>query len=313
MIRTNAHALNFLSSGSHERVIHFVMNKVLCPKCGSEAVGGNGSWTDTNKYCPVCGWNLDRVKASQQKNLKLAGTYLVVIAIAFAAVSLFARHLAATAAFGVGAFSLFLLLAGALAWKRLKTLQSVHSDATMQVASRNFFSKQAHRPDPSFDRLLLTPRPRPLRMKATGYVLSTALVMALLGFSVSLWLFIRLGSANPQAVKDVPNFVAFGVFGLILLISLIATIRPVIRDRRLLAEGEVAIATVTSQSFAGGESKGSKISYEFKDVAGKTYTGSATDQTRTLYEEMQTPVFYNPMNPAENIPLVAAIYKLAES
>jgi predicted RNA-binding Zn-ribbon protein involved in translation (DUF1610 family) len=315
MIRTNAHALNFLSSTPHERVIQFVMSKILCPKCGAEAVGGNRSWTDTKPYCPVCGWNLERVKASQQKNLKLAGTYLVVVAIAFAAVALFARHLAANAAFGVGAFSLFLLIAGVLSWRRLKTLESVHTNAALQVqtTSTHFPSKPARSADPSFDQLLLTRRPRPLKMKSTGYVFLTALVMALLGLAVPVVLFMRKGSFNLNSNGGVPNLLSFGVFGLILLIALIAIMRSVIRDRRLLSEGEIAIATVTSQSFTGGENKGSKIKYEFKDVAGKIYAGSATDQTRTLFEEMQTPVFYNPMKPAENVPLVAAMYKLAES
>jgi hypothetical protein len=289
------------------------MSKVLCPKCGAEAVGGNRSWTDMKPHCPVCGWNLDRVKASQQKNLKFAGIYLVVIAIACAAVSLFAHHLAAPAAFGLGAFSLFSLIAGALSWKRLKTLQSLHASATMQVASTNSFSTPTHQPDPSFDRMRMTPRPRPLKLKSTGYVFLTALVMALLGLAVPIALALRKGPSSPQGFKDIPNLIAFGVFGLILLIALIAIMRSVIRDRRLLSDGEIAIATVTEQTFTGGESKGSKINYEFKDVAGKTYSGSATDRTQTLYEEMQTPVFYDPLNPAQNVPLVAAMYKLAES
>lgn len=288
------------------------MTPIQCPRCDREATGGRGVWSESKPHCSSCGWNLERVKASQQENLKFALVFFILIAVAVSAASLFSRHISLTAALGVGAFSLFLLLAAALSWKRLKTLQSVRANATMQVAAINSFATPTHRPGPSFDRMLLTPRPRPLKMKSTGYVFLTSLVMALVGLAAPLAWFVRNGRSRPQASNDVSNLVSFAVFGLILLISFSLVLRSMLRDRRLLAEGEIAIATVTAQSF-NGKGKGSKIKYEFKDVAGRGYAGSATDQTQTLYEEMETPVFYNPMNPAENVALVSAMYKLVDS
>ena len=70
---------------------------------------------------------------------------------------------------------------------------------------------------------------------------------------------------------------------------------------------------VCGQSFAGGESRNSRITYEFKDAAGRTFSGKCTDRTRKLFEEMQTPVFYDPTNPARSIALVGATYDMVES
>ena len=90
------------------------------------------------------------------------------------------------------------------------------------------------------------------------------------------------------------------------------TVRSVFRDRKLLANGDIAIAVIVGQETIGGKSKASKIEYEFKDLAGRTYTGKSKDETRELYEDMQTLVFYDRDNPAKTSALVGATFDLLD-
>ena len=72
------------------------------------------------------------------------------------------------------------------------------------------------------------------------------------------------------------------------------------------------MATVTHQTLTGGRHPSSKITYEFKDRAGVQFHCETTEDSRTLYEEMETPIFYNPANPTENVPLVSASCELKQ-
>jgi hypothetical protein len=90
----------------------------------------------------------------------------------------------------------------------------------------------------------------------------------------------------------------------------VATIRDARRDRRLLAEGDLAIGIITRQELSGGKHRRSTIRYEFKDTAGRLVQGEGTDQSRELYEDMTLPVFYNPANPRENVALATASCEL---
>ncbi len=104
------------------------------------------------------------------------------------------------------------------------------------------------------------------------------------------------------------NLLPLALFGLVWALVAFTLFRSILRDRSLLSDGEIAIGTVTSQSYAGGENRESRITYEFKDAAGRTFSGKGSDRTRKLFEEMQTPVFYDPNNPARNVALAAATY-----
>ena len=218
---------------------------------------------------------------------------LVVVAVGSALLLIFVKHLAAHFLFGIGVFALFLVVAGVLARKRLNQLQAVAPETATMSSASSSLSPGAGHADSSFDHLLVSRRPRPLKMKPTAYVLAVSLILALVGFSAPVFFLIRTSQWNPHAANGLPNLLSFGLLGLILLIALFASTRLLVRDRRLLSEGEVAIAVVNAQSFTGGENKSSKITYEFKDIAGRTCTGSGTDQTRTLFEDMRTPVFYD--------------------
>ena len=126
-------------------------------------------------------------------------------------------------------------------------------------------------------------------------------------------LFVLERGAKGQLKSLLTNALPLAMFGLVWSIVAFTMFRSLVRDRSLLTDGEIAIGTVTSQFYSGGESRESKIEYQFKDGAGRTISGKCADKTRKLFEEMQTPVFYDPMDPAKNVALAGATYDVVES
>jgi hypothetical protein len=57
------------------------MTPIQCPRCGREVVGGRGVWSEKKPYCPVCGWNIDRVNALGGKNQKLLAVFFFAIVL----------------------------------------------------------------------------------------------------------------------------------------------------------------------------------------------------------------------------------------
>jgi len=309
MIRRNAHALNFVSSGSHERVIQFVMSETICPKCKAVALGGRGTWSDVKPYCTVCGWNLERVKAKDQKTVKSVVRFLVAVAIVFGIASKFAPSFVSSFAFFGGLFSLFMAIAGVQAWQRLKAIQGVQPYVRVSMAVPVSSPVSTYLHDPTFDRLLATTPPRRTKLKNSARFLAAIALLVLVGFGFSTYAIIEKNNANLGTHRIVSDLYQPGIFAFVVLIVSFTLIRPLILDRSLVATGRIAMGTITKQSFTGGKHRSSNIEYEFKDAAGRTYTGSATDQARTLYEDMQTPIFYNPAKPRQSVPLVSAMYE----
>jgi hypothetical protein len=153
-------------------------------------------------------------------------------------------------------------------------------------------------------------KPRTVRFKPVARFITIA-------FAIS-WIFIVY--FGYQMVRD--EIVVSGLLatlrdlGPLLLFALIwsvigiTTIRSARRDRKLLAEGEIAIAIVTHQALGGERHQQSKIRYEFKDATGRLVKGGGTDESWKLYENMEVPVFYDPENPEKNVTLCAATCEL---
>lgn len=313
MIRRNTHALNFLSSCPHERVIQFGMSGIQCPRCGREADGGGRFWRDGKPYCPACGWNVDRANALRGTSQKLLAIYLFGIAIFLAVIGSTAasskKHLWNFAAFGV-----MLLVLAFISWHRKKSRKSEQSSVAIATpsSSLNAFRTPINPAIPAYERLRMLSRPRVIRLKAPLRIFTLIAITLLGGVGSAVSILVQKQGTKTEFYA-LPNLMPFAMFVLIWSLIAIAMLRSVVRDRGLVSDGEIAVATVTSQWFAGGESRDSRITYEFKDAAGRTFSGKATDRTRKIFEEMQTPVFYDPMNPAKNVPLVGATYDVVES
>ncbi|HEV2224057.1 MAG TPA: hypothetical protein VGR84_13745, partial [Candidatus Acidoferrales bacterium] len=52
------------------------------------------------------------------------------------------------------------------------------------------------------------------------------------------------------------------------------------------------------------------ITYEFEDAEGKTIAGSGNDLTRSLYEGMSVPVFYDAQNSKRQIAACASFFEI---
>ena len=155
-------------------------------------------------------------------------------------------------------------------------------------------------------------RPRPLRLKTVMRIFASVYVIILGSVAYAIFLVARSGAVKLDS-KSLANVLPFAIFLLIWSIVAFTLFRSIVRDRGLLSDGEIAVATVTSQSHAGGESRESRIVYTFKDAAGRTFSGKCADRTRKVFEETQTPVFYDPANPSKNVALVGATYDLVDS
>jgi hypothetical protein len=318
MIRTNAHALNFLSSTPHERVIQFLMTPIQCPRCGGEAAGSRGVWSSNKPYCSACGWNVDRANALGGKNQKVLAVYFVGIAVVLCLVGIFAASSAAgkpNPHFGsFVAFAFVLAILARISWKRANSQKSAQPPGAMlaPATSSNGFQVAASVVPASYERLQMLSRPRAIRMKTSMRFFALANVIILGSTGYAVFMATQRGGAK-ASFNLFPNLMTFGLFALIWSVITVTMFRSIVRDRSLLSDGEIAIATVVSQSWAGGENRESRIVYEFKDAGGRTFSGKCADRTRKLFEEMKTPVFYEPTNPAKNIALAGAVFDLVES
>lgn len=211
------------------------------------------------------------------------------------------------------AFAFMLLLLVLIARYRSKANKSMQAQAAASTPTASgAFAMSASPASISYERLLMLRRPRAIRLKTLNGIFTAASIIAFIGVGYALFVIVDKGGANANS-SALPSVIPFAMFGLIWSIMAITMFRSMLRDRSLLSDGEISVATVTSQSFAGCESRNSRITNEFKDAAGRTFSGKCRDHTRKVFEEMQTPVFYDSTNPARNIALVGATYDLVES
>ena len=309
----NAHALNFLSSRPHERVIQFVMSGIQCPRCGLEAAGARTFWRDQKPFCPACGWNVDRANAPGGKNQKQLAIVFVGIAMFFAVIGFLTSSSSNPHRGNFVAFGFVLLCMALISWHRSKSRKSAQP-AGMATSPPSNVTNAVAKPGPAdYDRLLMLRRPRTIRLKKSMgmFVIVYAVILGSVGYAV--FLVTARGGSKAGFHSLFPNLFPLAMFALIWAIFVATMFRSIVRDRGLLIDGEIAIGTVTSQSYAGGESRDSRIVYEFKDAAGRTFSGKSTDRTRKVFEEMRTPVFYDPANPSRNIALVGATYDLVDA
>ena len=81
------------------------------------------------------------------------------------------------------------------------------------------------------------------------------------------------------------------------------------RERQLLASGELTSGYVTTQN--NGRYVHS-IQYCFRLAAGKLITGRCNDDSRSLYEGMTVPIFYDVEDPTRSVPLDCSLTRIAE-
>ena len=313
MIRTNAHALNFLSSPPHERVIHFVMTPIQCPRCGGEAAGSRGVWSNKKPYCPACGWNVDRANTLGGKNQKLLAVFFVAIVLSVVGLGFAPGGASRKHPGNVIAFVLLVAVMAAVSWHRSRAQNPTQSAPAVSLPVSKASTATSSQAAASHERLMMLRRPRTIRMKTSVRIFTAVYVIVLASVGYAIILVAQKGVPKAGSNSVLPNALPLAMFALIWSIVAFTMFRSIARDRSLLMDGEIAVGTVTSQSYAGGENRESRIVYEFKDAAGRTISGKCADRTRKLFEEMQTPIFYDATNPAKNVALAGATYDVVES
>jgi hypothetical protein len=199
-------------------------------------------------------------------------------------------------------------VSGAIAsWRKLKLLEASYPTTSYKAPLPGLSAAESRTQTNRaavFEQLRNLATPRQVRFKPVPRIISIAFPISIAAGVYWAFLLARTGIAISSDL-----FVLLGV-AIVWSAIAITSIRRAIRDRKLLTEGGLAIGVVTRQYLTGGKHQRSEIQYEFKDAAGRTYVRSATDDSRTLYEEMETPVFYTPANPEVSVPLATASCEL---
>jgi hypothetical protein len=157
-----------------------------------------------------------------------------------------------------------------------------------------------------FPELAALPRPRKLRMtwKGRGYFAFALIVVGLYtiyGLPAAWSEFSNLHSLRGSDWTFlVPLAVVYGYS--------FWFFRNRFRERQILANGELATGYVTAQK---NERYTQSIQYCFRLAGGKLITSQCNDASRSLYEGMIVPVFYDAENPTRSIPLDCSLTKIA--
>jgi len=289
------------------------MAKLFCPRCGAVAQGGNGFWGRTKPYCASCGWNVERAKDVERAGLKDLRWAVLLFAAFCAVVAFVARDGSVIVPFAF--LGIFGIAWAITSWKKLKALETLPTNKTDSPTSDGAIG-DSRRNAPSrplnseFQVFQVLPRPRPVRLKAMAKTVYLAFPISIIAFAYFGYRAVGDGLSDAVKTSDLVPLVIVAVVWSAIAVFLIRRAR---RDRRLLEQGELAMALIINQDISGGKNRRSRVTYSFRSTAGKDFQCEATDDSWTLYEEMQTPVFYNPENPEENVLMVNALCALEVS
>jgi len=149
------------------------------------------------------------------------------------------------------------------------------------------------------------PRPRIVTIAWRDRIILLIVFLFLCLWTI-LWTRAILESWKSQA-----GWGAFAVFFLVIFASFwLYELRRELRNRPILANGEIALGRVTSQQDVGGRTRKSKITYEFADPLGRTWNGKGYDSTKAYTESMSLIVFYAPHVPSQNVAFCTTVWRL---
>jgi hypothetical protein len=119
------------------------------------------------------------------------------------------------------------------------------------------------------------------------------------------------GVRNNWKTNPISVLLWSGVF-IVIVLTLAREWPSEFRNRSLLEKGGFAVGRVTSQIEvkAGRSGTRSEITYTFADASGRTWNGTATDQTKRYVTSMPVIVFYDEKAPAHNVVPCATAWKL---
>ncbi|MGD1209960.1 MAG: DUF3592 domain-containing protein [Candidatus Acidiferrales bacterium] len=165
-----------------------------------------------------------------------------------------------------------------------------------------------------FGRLSSLPRPRSVRMTRRGILYGLLAGSALLGmaslFGYAAWRVAAFHKPLPRL--DGSDWFS-AVVGVGFALALVGTLRRVVRDRRLLANGRIALGRIVTQRTGRSHYffyEYSSITYSFSDGSLRTFTKVGTDYSKQYYEGMWVPIFYDPEKPGRCVADGCALCRL---
>jgi hypothetical protein len=290
------------------------MPKVNCPHCGSLAVRV-GLINGYKFYCSRCGWNHEIVLGELSSAIRVSLT-AAALGVIFAVVVRERNPNEGWAWAGILlAFSGLPVYYALSAFRQVRKLRNLlfqpapYQSRTFTISemeSSDVPSKSVTFKEKEFPELVALPRPRKLKMTWKGriyFVFALIVVSLYTAYGLpALWSEFK----NPQSSHGrnwlllAPLVVIYG--------NSFAFFRNRFRERRLLENGELTSGYVTAQN--NGRYTQS-IQYYFKLADGKLATGRCNDASRSLYEGMTVPVFYDAENPTRSIPLDCSLTRIA--
>jgi hypothetical protein len=287
------------------------MPGVECPQCHAEAVLAGGK-----PFCARCGWNLAAVEKQLRGTARMwpwTSTIFLLLSAAWAGLFLH-NWRAVLIAVGVpgAAFALVYIftrrnLAKFLAQKCDRGLSAAAVGPALAASIAEAETPPAEVSE-QYRVLLSLPRPRPVRISRRGK--TTTILLTSIGTMFAAVLLSNLYLAwikSGQSFRFDKHIALLVGAALLILLILLAIPKGLAREKDLLANGEVALARVVGQ---WQSRNGFSIRYEFRDPAGKTVRNLASDYTRSLYEGMAVPVFYDAQKPSRQVAQCASLYEI---
>jgi hypothetical protein len=292
------------------------MPKVNCPACGARAVGV--SLTNGYKfYCLQCGWNREIAQAAlafaTRTNL-LVAAFGLVSAVVVGAKNPGEKWAAVLILLAFSALPSFYVVSARLQLRKLNRLsllpafQYANSVAIATTTPSPASDSKAMRlREKVFAELATIARPRKLKTTWKGRGYGTFALVAVALYTMyglpATWSKLRIPHSW-DGNDFLPLLAAAMVYGYFFVF-----VRNRIRERQLLAYGEVATGYVTAQR--NGRYTQS-IDYQFRRADGARIAGRYNDASRSLFEGMTVPVFYDAQDPQRSIPLEASMTTIAD-
>jgi hypothetical protein len=144
-------------------------------------------------------------------------------------------------------------------------------------------------------------RPRSTRPTARGTMDFSLSVIFAGGCAATLaWrLYVKCAASRSFSVFQSADWFRLAAVVVILMFVLPFIVRMRRRDRNLVKNGNIAIASVINQRMHSRS--GSWITYTFSDARGSQCQGACTDRTKELFKGMSFVVFYEPELPTRRI------------
>lgn len=283
------------------------MLRVDCPECRAQAAFAQGK-----PYCPQCGWNRGVAEQQLRKTVRAWPRTALIFLLITLALWAGLLHNGRVALWMVGVLAtIFALMYVSIRRKLAQFLaQKSETSVTEREPSISAARLEAISSDVNRDyRVLLSlSRPRPVRLAQRGRFSAavTIVIVLVLEAVFVVHLYFAWIAAGTLATLPERHGVATGLL-LLLPLVLVGQRYGMVRQRELIAHGELAIAKVIRQ---WRSQNNYSIQYEFKDASGKTFQNTSSDYTHSLYEGMTVPVFYDPGRPGRQVAQCAAFYEV---